>query len=359
MEGGESAVTVSSSDRFVGCLLGGAVGDALGWPVEFLSMTEIRRKFGLEGIQDFAETAGGIGAITDDTQMTLFTAEGVLREFDDSRQSGRTPDYPASIYRAYLRWLHTQGEVSRDPNFNNCLDGELLKVAGLHHRRAPGSTCLSALIAGKMGTVGRPINTSKGCGGVMRVAPAGLFCRTLPGDLANEGRAKMAFELGCAAAAITHGHPLGYLPAGFLSTLIFGLVSGRSLEKSVSSAMMILVERAEYEKSSLAAMVSQAIRQSRKSKTCPETIERLGGGWVGDEALAISLYCAFAAEGDFARGVCLAVNHSGDSDSTGAITGNILGALLGKGAIPGEFLEQLELRELIEGMGKMLQSAGY
>jgi len=354
MEVGESAVTVSCADRFAGCLLGGAVGDALGWPVEFMPLAEIRSKFGPEGIQSFAATAGGVGAITDDTQMTLFTAEGLLREFYESRQSGREPDYPTAIYRAYLRWLHTQGEVSRDPNYRSFLDGELLKVAGLHHRRAPGSTCLSALIAGKMGTVLNPVNTSKGCGGVMRVAPVGMFCGAFPGDIGDEERAIMAFELGCAAAAITHGHPLGYLPAGFLSAVTFHLVSGRSLEGAVSGAMMLLVERPEYEKSTLAAMVAQAIRQSRKGSLAPEFIERFGGGWVGDEALAISLCCAFSAEGDFARGVRLAVNHSGDSDSTGAIAGNILGALLGKGRIPGGWCEKVELREVIEGMGKKL-----
>lgn len=94
-------------------------------------------------------------------------------------------------------------------------------------------------------------------------------------------------------------------------------------------------------------MVAQAIRQSRKGSPGPEIIGRLGGGWVGDEALAISLCSAFAAEGDFARGVRLAVNHSGDSDSTGAITGNIVGALLGKGPIPGEWVERVEMREFI------------
>ena len=122
----------------------------------------------------------------------------------------------------------------------------------------------------------------------------------------------------------------------------------------MSGAMMILVERPEYEKSTIAAMIAQAIRQSRKGIPSSEVIERLGGGWVGDEGLAHSFYCAFAAEVDFARGVRLAVNHSGDSDSTGAITGNILGAMLGKWAIPVEWWEQLELRELIEGMGKKL-----
>jgi ADP-ribosylglycohydrolase len=86
----------------------------------------------------------------------------------------------------------------------------------------------------------------------------------------------------------------------------------------------------------------------RNKKPCPETVEKLGGGWVGDEALAISIHCALAAEGDFAKGVRLAVNHSGDSDSTGSITGNILGALLGKGKIPQKWLEELELGKVIE-----------
>ncbi len=335
-------------EKFVGCLLGGAVGDALGWPVEFMSIYEIRKKFGPDGILDFVETSGGIGAITDDTQMTLFTTEGLLREFRRTQDSGTQPDYPSSVYRSYLRWLHTQGEVSRDPNFRECLDGELLKVAGLHHRRAPGSTCLSALIAGKMGTVAQPVNSSKGCGGVMRVAPVGLFCRALPDGGDDQKRGEMAFELGCAAAAITHGHPLGYLPAGFLASLIFSLVSERSLEESISESMLILVKRPEYEKSALAAMIARALQGSIQEKPCPKTIEELGGGWVGDEALAISLYCSMVAKGDFGQGVRLAVNHSGDSDSTGAIVGNILGALLGRTSIPGEWVAQVELREVIE-----------
>jgi ADP-ribosylglycohydrolase len=65
--------------RIRGCLLGGAVGDALGAPVEFLSLQEIRDKFGPAGIHDYARAYGRRGAIADDTQMTLFTAEGLLR----------------------------------------------------------------------------------------------------------------------------------------------------------------------------------------------------------------------------------------------------------------------------------------
>lgn len=340
--------TPSLLDRSIGCLLGGAIGDALGWPVEFMTMAEIRKKFGPGGIQGFAETSGGLGVITDDTQMTLFTTEGLLQEYKRISDAGASPDYPASIYQAYLRWLFTQGEVSRDPQFPSCLDGDLLKIPQLHHRRAPGSTCLTALIAGKMGTVGQPVNMSKGCGGVMRVAPVGLFCRAIAGIGEDRKQAELAFDLGCAAAAITHGHPLGYLPAGFLAALTFFLVSGKNLEDSISESMLLLVDRPEYEKSTLSAMLSQAVRYSMNEKPTQETVERLGGGWVGDEALSISVYCAMAAKGDFDRGVQLAVNHSGDSDSTGAIVGNILGTLLGRDAISEPWLRRLELREQIE-----------
>jgi len=336
------------ADKCTGCLLGGAVGDALGWPVEFLPIAEIRKKYGLDGIQNFAETSGGVGAVTDDTQMTLFTAEGLLREFRRSRDTGTAPDYPASVYRAYLRWLSTQGESSRDPNFVSYLDGKLMNVPELHHRRGPGSTCLSALVTGKMGTVARPVNSSKGCGGVMRVAPVGLFCVSLLDSGDSAMTAQRSFELGCGTAAITHGHPLGYLPAGFLAALIYFIVSGKGLENAIAHTMDILVARPEREKSMLAAQVNHSLRLKRNKKPCPETVERFGGGWVGDEALAISLYCALAAKGDFVKGVRLAVNHSGDSDSTGAITGNILGALLGKGAIPGEWLAEVELANVIE-----------
>jgi ADP-ribosylglycohydrolase len=72
----------------------------------------------------------------------------------------------------------------------------------------------------------------------------------------------------------------------------------------------------------------------------------LAKGWVAEEALAISLYCALVAK-DFRDGVILAVNDDGGSDSTGSITGNLLGTLLGVEALPNEWLEPLELRDVI------------
>ena len=188
----------------------------------------------------------------------------------------------------------------------------------------------------------RPLNNSKGCGGVMRVAPVGLVA---------EDEAQ-AFSLGCQAAAITHGHPSGYYSAGCFATIVHHLMSGRSLPEAIEFALRILERPENDEHEECAEAVHQAMAMWRDAdlKPSPDVIERLGGGWVGEEALAISLYCALAAQDDFARGVLLAVNHSGDSDSTGAITGNLLGLTLGARAIPEKWLSELELRAEIEAV---------
>jgi ADP-ribosylglycohydrolase len=196
--------TRSVRRRFLGCLLGGAVGDALGAPVEFMKRTEILRRFGPNGITTYAPAYGGLGRITDDTQMTLFTAEGLLRGEVRGAFRGIT-SYVNVTAHAYLRWLQTQGE---DPAFEiNPGSGEtgwLFHQRELHSRRAAGNTCISALKA--MQSLGEPArNDSKGCGGVMRVAPVGLFMGRLGAAVSPED----AFRLGQELAALTHGHPTG------------------------------------------------------------------------------------------------------------------------------------------------------
>lgn len=235
----KSAGGPSRAERVAGCLLGGAVGDALGAPIEFMRLPAIRKRFGPAGLTDYAPAYGRLGAITDDTQMTLFTAEGLLRAVCRGRLKGIC-HAPTAFHFAYLRWLKTQGYECPGDGFRTATEdlprfdpdgtmpnGWLSTVRELRVQRGPGNTCLAALRSGRFGRVEdrEPINDSKGCGGVMRAAPAA---------------------------------------------------------------------------------------------------------------------------GTFREGVLLAVNHGGDSDSTGSIAGNILGAALGRSAIPAPWLERLELRDVIE-----------
>ena len=257
-------------DRYRGCLMGGAVGDALGYPVEFLTLDQIRAKYGPAGITGLDRTEG-TAQISDDTQMSLFTANGLL--YGETRRTLRGIGGPYSLYiwSCYQDWLDTQEKswpVKKD--FHTSW---LINDPRFFHRRAPGSTCLSAIAGGVPGSMASPINHSKGCGGVMRVAPVGLY-------LMPEGAAQTAAEA-----------------AG--------------------------------------------------SRPDPEAIVSLGEGWVAEEALAIALYCALRYPGDFRQAIIAAVNHSGDSDSTGALTGNLMGASLGLAAIPEELRHGLELSDVV------------
>jgi len=322
-----------NQEHYRGCLIGGAIGDAFGSAVEFLSIDSIRDKYGETGITDLMCAESGLAEITDDTQMTLFTAEGILRAGSNDQDSS-VEEAVLSVYHAYLRWLATQG-CPKFEEYDWIYDGWLLEVKELHHRRAPGSTCLLALLSEERGTFEKPLNKSKGCGGVMRVAPAGL---AYPKEL--------SFKMGADFAVITHGHPSGYLSAGALAFIIASIVEGSSLDEVVAGALAVLKDYEGHEECTI--ILEKAIELVGSNLPDSEAIKSLGEGWVGEEALAIALYCSIKHSDDFRKAIIASVNHSGDSDSTGAITGNILGAHLGLSSIPEEWTQKLEIREVIE-----------
>ena len=343
-------------EQYTGCLLGGAIGDALGWPVEFSHIDEIIDSHGPGGIMDPVAGEEGLFEITDDTQMTLFTGEGLLQAWAGARHHGSVPEFAASVRRSYLCWLSTQEESAGDSSRDGGATGWLLGVEGLHRRRAPGSTCLSALKGGILSAEGIAKNDSKGCGGVMRAAPAGLLAaRIQSGD--SSGTVRLAFELGCAVAALTHGHPSGYYPAGVLAAVIATVVTGGSISEGIDQSLCFLAGRSGSRETMDAIGQALELWRDPDLPPSPEAIESLGEGWVGEEALAIGLYAALVAGDDLAKGVRLAVNHSGDSDSTGSIAGNILGALLGEGAIPMEWRNRLELHDVVRQVGEDLFDA--
>ncbi len=334
----------SYGSRVRGSLLGGAIGDALGAPVEFWDLERIQRQCGREGVREYLpESVAGVpvyGRITDDTQMTMFTVEGMIRAgVREDRGLGFTVGV---LHHGYDRWLDTQ----LLPEPDGTRDGWLIDERWLYSRRAPGNTCLSALESHRsgsrtpeqFGSLAR--NQSKGCGGVMRSAPLGLLPPWVWGS------PRWQFDAASEAAGFTHGHPTGQVASGALAVLIGTVMKGETLKGAVDSTLRLLRELEHHQETSSA--IERAVEAARESAGAA-AVESLGGGWIAEEALAIAIYATLAHPGpdEVLDALALSVTHSGDSDSTGSICGNILGALHGETALPPELAFEVEGRGTI------------
>ena len=188
--------------------------------------------------------------------------------------------------------------------------------------------------------------------GVMRAAPVGMFLSHwgARGDANVEETFKVAADI----AAITHGHPTGYLAAGAFAVMVAILIQGGSLRQALDATKKQLRRREHHQETMQAVQLAEEL--SRSEPDSPAAIGKIGEGWIAEEALAIAVYCASCAT-DFEQGVVLAVNHDGDRDSTGAIAGNLLGCLHGLGRIPARWLEPLELRDVMVEIADALAAA--
>lgn len=361
-------MNVNLYDRVRGSLIGGAIGDALGYPIEFMSLKAIKQKYGDKGYINYQEFNNlGKAVISDDTQMTLFTANGLLNYITRITITNgfHWETLIEFITLAYKDWLKTQVGID-NYYYDDPLKCWIRDIKELNVRRAPGNTCISALQSLKCGKVE---NDSKGCGGVMRVAPIGLLAAvdiesTIKDYYGTEVQrrewdATQVARLGGDSAAVTHKHPLGYLPAAFLADLIFHILMSEVpltfsvLENYMDSVYSDIWKEYETDRDRKAlkelwALIEKAISLATRYDVSEEiAIRQLGEGWTGDEALAIAIYCMMKHPNSFEKAVIAAVNHDGDSDSTGAICGNLMGAIVGYEAIPSRFTKDLELKDLI------------
>lgn len=350
-------------DKYRGCLLGGAAGDALGYAIEFDREEAIAARYGSHGIRDYQLDERGLAPFSDDTQMTLYTANSLLcslaalsaqapgdaQDSGDAQASSGAPALPspaalaayapAQMAQFYVEWMYTQ--VSPFPLAEP--KAWISSLPELFASRAPGVTCMNACEA--MASGAKAVNNSKGCGGIMRMAPVGLI-NTCPGFSGVELQ-----RLGAQLAELTHCHELGWMPAGVFAHIVSLLArdEASSVREAATQALNTLPEafpNAHY-LGQLQELLRYTLRLADSDMPDLEAIHALGEGWVAEEALAIGLLCSLRHEDDFAGAITSAVNHGGDSDSTGAIAGNIVGAHLGLAGIPQRYLEHLELRDTI------------
>ncbi|MFJ6271459.1 ADP-ribosylglycohydrolase family protein [Pseudarthrobacter oxydans] len=359
IEPGPSVPALTS--RIHGCLLGGALGDALGYAVGTESVEEIRSRFGGRGVSGFGPTTG---TFSDETQLTLYTVDGLVEALEWANE-GVGADVNACLWLAYLRWLATQGEAapaSAPTPQPRWIDGH----AVLRQRRNPNTTSISGLATGEMGTSVRPVNPgSKDWGAVVRSAPFGLIPHITPDAV---------YKLSADAASLTHGHPVARQASGIFSLLVHRLVLGEGLPEA-ASAVTAHAHTLGGVAPELPERLEAALSLAAGGLTTPgEITNALGGGRTAEEAFAVALYAVLATvpragtadagtddDGTdtlpvrhFREAVSVAVAHGGKSDATGSLAGNILGAYYGEECLPADWLEALEAPEAIRGMAGLL-----
>lgn len=357
--------------KVMGCLVGGAAGDALGYPVEFLKYNSIKLKYGNAGIRHLDLDKDGLAIVSDDTQMTLFTANGLLFWSTRGHTHGVCGDPEMYVRIAYNDWLKTQGKNPSQSHWSEDCLCWIFNEPRLHIRRAPGITCLSALES--LAKEEDFKNDSKGCGGIMRVAPVALF--------AEMPFARNAHVCAANIARLTHHHPLGFMSAAYLVILLEFLQSHPTTSSDDLRDLLRHVE-CEFRQTpvsydyhvhdprpsgkdydvindtygkvypkyceQLTDLIRKAEYLSKESIPDSEAIRMIGEGWVAEETLAIAIYSCLKHYGNFAETIISAVNHDGDSDSTGSVAGQIMGLIVGIDGIPDEFKKNLEFRDIMK-----------
>lgn len=343
------------ADSIRGCLMAGAAGDALGYEVEFMRRRAILSRFGEQGITTFALDGNGKALISDDTQITLFTANGMLMGLTRGYMRGIGGRPEKYVDGAYLDWYYTQTGRKKEILINDFHYTWLRDLPEMAHRRAPGNTCLQAC---ESMFRGKPVlNNSKGCGGIMRVAPMALLDAGYASRSENCYSIEELAEAGGEIAECTHKHPLGFLPASLLTVLLYKVVPMtpeqvcEEIDGIVADTVNILDHiykgKYEYDKRYLEELTNKAVLLAHSNLSDADAIRLLGEGWVAEEAWVIALFCAIRHIDSVEDAIIASVNHDGDSDSTGSICGNIMGAIYG--------YEHIKNRNIFCPKGKQLE----
>ena len=349
---------IDSSRQFEGAFLGFAAGDAFGYPCREKTYDELNRRFEKTGCLELAVSRMTNRAMfTDATQLTLFTAEGLVWADRILRHDpGKNiTDY---IFYAYQWWLYTQTNMVAGEEYAFIFQpqkagykSQLLKVKELYEDRTEKPKLKDALMSCREMKYGKPGQnlprlSGEDSGGLKRVLPAGLFFNF---------DSEYAFQAGVDFAAITHTQPEGYLPAGCYAAAIAEIINGATVRAAVEESMSVLQQQTGAKK--IADAVEKSLRlMDDRTVQPPEGVHDIGMGCNATEALAISFFCAMMFENNFKYAIQLAANHDGDSDICAALTGGLLGARHGVKAVPKKWQDKLQCTEVLANMAEDLFS---
>ena len=294
-----------------GLIFGLAIGDALGRLTEFLTFSSIKKKYGEKGIQDLPEPA----LFTDDTQMSIAIAEALIKAGEKDIES-----IMQVVREKFIEWSYSPDTPNRAPG-RTCLTGVAGMEQGAHWSRS--------------GVAG-----SKGCGSAMRSAPIGYLYQNDPAKLK---------EVAHATGVCTHGHPTADAACIGAAYLVKLALDGLPFEKMIPELLSFTKGISdEWDKAIL--RVEKCLDWEDEEKA----LSHLGEGWVGEEAVALALFCFLKYPQNYEKVVIRGANTNGDSDSIACISGAISGAYLGISVIPENWVKHIEKSDYLDHLATRL-----
>ena len=332
---------------YIGCLLGLAAGDAMGYAVDGKTLAQIRNDYGPDGLLGY-DLVNGYADISSYTQLAAFVCNGLLLGMTRGQMTGAMQPFVRYIAVGERDWSRTQ-KYRREPNER--IYCWVAKSDSLRARRCMDTLMLDTLNRGRLGTMEEQKNRFQTPGSITAAVPVGLFF-----DPDHSSREEIQ-RLGAEAVAITHGNPLAFLAGAALAHIISRLSwDGQTrLKPVVQEAVQMLRERfsAEYRQAEdVCRDLERALELAGAHDIGQaDAMEQLECD-TASKALAGAVYACLCHPTNFDEAMITAVNHSGYSAAVGAVAGAILGACLGIGGLPEFYLECLEPAQVLAELAR-------
>ena len=336
-------------NRYRGCLVGMAAGDALGRPVEKKTYEEIRESYGLDGLGGY-DLMNGKAEVSSYTQIAAFTCNALLLALTQGRSQGLT----RYLTLGFTEWATSQ-RYHRYPQKPKTWVSHMDSLRG---RFCADHRMMDTVTRGSFGSVGRPSNAYASAAPLTAAIAAGLYydpTRMPHGDIG---------KLSAQSVALTQGDNLAVLSGALLGYLIAGLVQApeETLSRQVTeAAKAVSVQFAAFpEAAKLEKLVAAIVQKASAPNMPPQKVMEKMDCREAHTVVLGGIFSALIAQGDFDTALITAVNHSGCSAGTAAIAGAVLGAALGEKALPDFYLENLDAAEPLRVLAKdLVQSSGH
>jgi len=320
------------------CIFGGAIGDALGYPVRDLSFDLIIDDYGKKGITDLVLDCDSRARITANTQLTIFTIDALIRAYTRYHIHRETDITRKITYNNYLRWqVYQNREYNKYIDMKMIEDSYLNSIQEIKSERCPEQRMINILenevYSEKEIT---ELNYNSGFAAITKAMPFGIVFRK---------EMKLAFDMSVSIAKLTHNDPRAYLSSGAYSVIIASIANGEILEKSIENALIAIKDLEDSEQ--VVEKIELAIKMSKDKTHYPEKFDDFGLCDESHEVLGAALYASLVYKDDISKALLFASNNSCYGNNIATLVGQILGLYKGLDDVTKEWIKLLEMSQEI------------